>query len=608
MRRRNAGETACRRAAEGMVAPIQRLAPEVSAKIAAGEVIERPASAIKELIENALDARATRISIELGEGGKNRIKIEDNGDGIPAEELPLAVESFSTSKISNVEDITRVGTLGFRGEALASIRAVSALSIRSRAAREEIGRELKYTPEAVAADAPCVRNQGTEVIVENLFFNLPARKKFLRSAQSELRRIIAVIQGYALSFPETGFILRESGKDILSYPPGSLRERVEIVLGGELSTSLIPFSYTLGRMKAHGFASQSDQTRANRYMQFYFVNRRFVRDRVLSHAVNQAYESLIPRDRFPAVVLFLDVPSDEVDVNVHPTKAEVRFRNEGEVHRLVLSALGEALQGKGASFAETVETVYRSIFPGPLDGVEASRSETESGLPGTGASWGRAAPEIGGGDRAFELRETPSSLFGEETGSDLSTPGKLYWQLHQSFILIQIRGGMVIIDQHAAHERILFDRAKAGLAGARPVVQSLLFPATIELAPDEYERYEELAGVLGSIGFESEPFGTRSIIVRGIPAFVRNWDDGRLLQEILGGEGRSGIDEFLKSYACRSAVKAGAKLTGKEMESLADQLFATELPYTCPHGRPTMLRVSVGELERRFARTVSTKK
>lgn len=590
------------------MAPIQKLTPEVSAKIAAGEVIERPSSAIKELIENSLDAGATRISIELVEGGKAFIRIEDNGGGIPSPELPLAVESFSTSKISRVEDISRVGTLGFRGEALASIRAVSILTIRSRGAEEEIGRELRFRAEELTADAPVVRNQGTEVTVESLFFNLPARKKFLRSPQSELRRIIAVIQGYALSFPETSFLLRENGRDVLSYPPSSLRERVEIVLGGELFTSLIPVAYTLGRTTVRGYASQSDQTRANRYMQFYFVNRRYIKDRVLSHAVHQAYESLIPRDRFPAIVLFLDVPPDEVDVNVHPTKAEVRFRNEGEIHRLVLSAIAEALQRKVSSFEETVESVYRSVFPGPAAGVAPRRGEAGTGLPGSGAPSTGSIQEIGEGERTFEFHETPLSLFDEETAKSLFTPGKLYWQLHQSFILIQIRGGMVIIDQHAAHERILFDRAKINLAGAKPVVQSLLFPATIELSPDEYERYEELTSVLASLGFESEPFGIRSILVRGIPALVRNWDEGRLLEEILGGEGRSGIDEFLKSYACRSAIKAGTKLASEEMESLTDQLFATELPYTCPHGRPTMLRVSLGELERRFARTVSAKR
>lgn len=588
------------------MAPIQRLLPEVASKIAAGEVIERPASAVKELIENSLDAGATRISIELVDGGKASIRIEDNGAGIPADELPIAVESFTTSKISRVEDIGRTGTLGFRGEALASIRAVSMLTIRSRARDDETARELVYRGEALIGDALLARNPGTEVIVENLFFNLPARKKFLRSGQSEIRRIIAVIQGYALSFPETGFVLRESGRDVLSYPPSSLRERVEVVLGGDLLANLIPVQFTMGRAKIHGYASRGDQTRANRYMQFYFVNRRYVRDRVLSHAVTQAYESLIPRDRFPAAVLFLDVPHDEIDVNVHPTKAEVRFRNEGEIHRLVLSSLAEALRHKSSSLEQTVDSFYRGVLPGE-SGVLSESDSGDAFFRGSAGAWSGAAQEIGEGDRTFEFHEAPLSLFGEERAKGILTSGNLYWQLHQSFILIQIRGGMVVIDQHAAHERILFDRAKADLAGGRPVAQSLLFPATIDLSPDEYERYEELAQALASLGFESEPFGPRSIIVRGIPALVRNWNDGRLLAEILGGEGRSGIDEFLKAYACHAAIKAGMKLSGEEMESLADQLFATTLPYTCPHGRPTMLRVGVAELERRFARSVSRK-
>jgi DNA mismatch repair protein MutL len=585
------------------VAPIQKLPPEVATAIAAGEVIERPSSALKELIENSLDAGSTRISIDLVDGGKSLMRIEDNGIGIPSTELPLAVESFSTSKITRVEDISRVQTLGFRGEALASIRTVSSLTIRSRAAKEDFGRELSYRGTEVLRDAPYVRNQGTEVIVENLFFNVPARKKFLRSPQSELRRIIGVIQGYALSFPETAFILKENGREILSYPSSSLRERTEVVLGAELFASLIPVSSTSGRMSIHGFVSRGDQTRANRYMQFYFINRRYIRDRVLSHAVNQAYESLIPRDRFPAVVLFLDIPSEDIDVNVHPTKAEVRFRGEGEIHRVVLALVVESLSRNPPSFEDSVESAYRGIFPSRNPGASG-----ETVPYGVRQAFEGSAQEIGEGDRTFEFHETPLSLFGEEDARNVFTPGNLYWQLHQSFILIQIRGGMVVIDQHAAHERILFDRAKANLGGGKPVVQSLLFPATMELPVEAYEHYEALAPTLATLGFESEPFGLRSIVVRGIPAGVRNWNDGRLLEEILGGEGRSGIDEFLKSYACRSAIKAGTKLTNEEMESIADQLFAAALPYTCPHGRPTMLRVSLGELERRFARTVSTKR
>jgi DNA mismatch repair protein MutL len=303
------------------------------------------------------------------------------------------------------------------------------------------------------------------------------------------------------------------------------------------------------------------------------------------------------------VVLFLEVPHEEVDVNVHPTKAEVRFRNEGEIHRLVLSSLAEALRG-GGSIERTVDSFYGGVLSPAAAGD--SGSGAGSALPGgSGGAWNGAAQEIGEGDRTFEFHEAPLSLFGEEKGKGFLTSGTLYWQLHQSYILIQIRGGMVIIDQHAAHERILFDRAKADLAGGKPAVQSLLFPATIDLSPDEYERYEELSAPLAALGFESEPFGHRSIFVRGIPALVRNWNDGRLLAEILGGEGRSGVDDFLKSYACRAAVKAGTRLSGEEMESLADQLFATALPYTCPHGRPTMLRVGTAELERRFARSVT---
>jgi DNA mismatch repair protein MutL len=591
------------------MAPIQKLSPEVSSKIAAGEVIERPSNVVKELIENSLDAGSTKISIDLVDGGKSLIRMEDNGAGVPSSELPLAAQSFSTSKIARIDDISRVITLGFRGEALASIRTVSQFTIRSRSKAEDIGREMKYRGDELVSDAPCVKNPGTETIVENLFFNLPARKKFLRSGASELRRIVAILQGYAFAFPETSFTLRDNGRDILSYPSSNLNERVEIVLGVELFGHLLPVRYGSGHMRVHGFSSTPDLTRANRYMQFHFVNRRYVKDRILAHAVNQAYQSLIPRDRFPAVVLFLDIPPEEVDVNVHPTKAEVRFRNEGEIHRLVVESLDAALKGKSTSFAVAVESAYRSIFPGAAGGAPPAYDEGRPGdLPSNGSEGQGTGPEILESEKTFLFHEAPLSLFSDEGAQGIFAPGKLYWQLHESFILIQIRGGMVIIDQHAAHERILFDAARSSADGGKAAVQSLLFPATVELSPDEYQRYEELSSVIASLGFEIEPFGLRSIIVRGIPAGVRNWSDGRLLEEILGGEGRSGADDFLKTYACRAAVKAGTTLSVEEMESLADQLFATDLPYTCPHGRPTMLRVSLSELERRFARTVSIKK
>lgn len=591
---------------------IRRLEPQVASRIAAGEVVERPASVVKELVENAIDAAATRISIDLVDGGKASIRVDDNGFGISARELPLAVESYATSKIVSTEDLGRIETLGFRGEALASVRAVSVFTIRSRSREEEIGRELRFRGSEPAGDGPWARTPGTEVVAEQLFFSLPARRKFLRSGAAELRRIVGILQGYALAFPGTAFILRDGGRDVLSYPIARLSERVEMVLGHDLSEQLAGVSFEEGGASIAGYVSKPDFTRANRYLQFFFVNRRFVRDRVLAHAVNQAYESLIPRDRFPAVVLFLSVPPGSVDVNVHPAKAEVRFRDEADVHRLVRRAIHDALGSAPRGYVEAVESVYGPVVA-PADGHPSPGPEPlpfEQVRTAGGPSDGRPAREdraslAPGGGGGWPLRETPVSLFADrDSRGAIAAAGGLYWQLHQSFIMIQIRGGVVIVDQHAAHERILFDRARASLAGGRRAVQSLLFPATIDLSPDEFERYEALGDVLASLGFESEPFGPRSIIVRGIPAGVKNWNDGRLLREILG-EGRSGVDGFLKSYACRAAVKAGTKLSPEEMESLADQLFATEMPYTCPHGRPTMLRMDLAELERRFARSVS---
>ncbi|MCK4235874.1 MAG: DNA mismatch repair endonuclease MutL, partial [Candidatus Krumholzibacteria bacterium] len=590
------------------VSSIRKLDPKVAGKIAAGEIIERPASVVKELIENSLDASSSRIAVEISDGGKTMIRIEDNGDGIQSDELHLAVQNFSTSKIHEVDDISNILTLGFRGEALASIRSVSQLTIRSMAKGENVGREMQWRGEKLIKDSPYVRNPGTEIIVNNLFFNFPARKKFMASGSSELRRITSLIQSFALAFPETSYSLRNNDREILVYPASSLKARVEVVFGSGVLAHLEPFENRSGSLCLHGFTSMPNITRGNRSLQFLFVNRRHIKDRLLTHAIHQAYHSLIPRDRFPLVVLFLEIAPDEIDVNVHPAKTEIRFKNDREIHGLVSSTLRKALKAESFSFKEKVESVYRNIFP--------QKITEDSGAPGDvirlptyeNAEGERVITGTGGNHLGGIFHEAPLSLFGNNFEGRIASGGNLYWQLHQSFILIQIRGGMVIVDQHAAHERILFNKAKNHLGGNKAPVQSLLFPATLELTPEEYERYEELSDILPSLGFEVKPFGMRSIIVQGIPAGVRNWNDGYLLQEILGDKdaGRTSIEQFLKTYACHSAIKAGTKLSTKEMESLTDQLFATEFPFTCPHGRPTMLRVDLGELEKRFHRTVSS--
>lgn len=587
---------------------IHALPPEVSSKIAAGEVIERPLSVVKELLDNALDARASRIDIEITDGGKSMIRVEDDGSGIPAADLPLAAENFSTSKIRRSEDIATVQTLGFRGEALASIRTVSVLTISSRYRGEEVGRTIEWRGSECLKDEPCVRNPGTEIVVRELFHAMPARRKFLASDSAERRRIAALVQTFALAFPEVGFTLREGKSEVHVYAPASLRERSEAILGYDIFQHMQPIENQFGRMCIRGFISLPDLTRANRSYQYIFVNKRWVRDRMTSHAIRQAYESLIPGDRFPVVVLFLEVPPEDIDINVHPAKAEIRFRRQRDVHRFVSTTLREVLRGNTISFQDKVESIYRNIFPKKTPHrydatVESTNDRTREDVPGDVSILGEDAA-------GWALHSAPLSLFGESDASKFVPTGHLYWQLHQSFILIQIRGGMVIVDQHAAHERILYNAAVKNMRSGKPSIQSLLFPATLELSVDEYERFEDLSDVLPSLGFEVEPFGLRSVIVRGIPAGARNWSEGRLLQDILKESGgkRSDIDEVLKSFACRSAIKAGTKLSPGEMESLTDQLFATEFPFTCPHGRPTMLRVDVADLERRFLRTVTSEK
>ncbi|MBN2184560.1 MAG: DNA mismatch repair endonuclease MutL [Candidatus Krumholzibacteriota bacterium] len=584
---------------------IKRLTAETTGKIAAGEIIERPVNVVKELIENALDASATKISIEIADGGKTLIKISDNGLGIISEEIPLAAENFATSKISTIEDIMKIKSLGFRGEALASIRSVSGLTISSRTFSDETGRQIRWKENQVVKDELIARNPGTDVTVTELFYNLPARKKFLSSEPSESRRISGMIQSFSLAFPEVAFSFRSNGNDVLNYPQSTLEERVEIVFGSRVFPNLKYFHREEGRTTIAGYASMPAYTRGNRSMQHIYVNKRAIKDRMIGHALRQAYSSLIPADRFPVVILYLDIPPGEIDVNVHPTKSEIRFQNERDIHRAITGILRESLQGKTISFREKVESVYKTIFPSGRDGKENTGISPRE-FQMTQSNKDLHGEEISGNRSDWLIKESPDSLFNQDPQSiDLNSSGGLYWQLHQSYIFIQIRGGVVIIDQHAAHERILYDLAKKNFEGGKPVVQSLLFPATLELSHEEYDNFERLEDKLPSIGFEVEPFGARAIIVRGIPAGVKNWNEGKLLQNILGekGIGRNSADDLIRRFSCHGAIKAGEKLSVQEMESLTDQLFASEFPFTCPHGRPTILRVEMDDLDKRFHRT-----
>lgn len=602
--------------------PIRLLDPGCVERIAAGEVIERPASAIKELIENSLDAGATRIRVRLKRAGFAEMVVEDDGSGIPVRELPLALERHATSKIAGSGDLGSVLSYGFRGEALASLAAVSRLSLRSRWAEEELGARIDLVGGEVERREPCARLRGTTVEIRDLFFNVPARREFAKSDPSEKRAVTQVLQAAAFAHPEVAFELESDGSKILDLAPArDLETRVHAIFGASVAEHLRRFEGEAQGIRVMGLSSLPTHTRGNRTGQYFFVNRRPVFDKALAHAVGAAYREIIPAGRFAVCLVFLELPPSRIDVNVHPTKAEVRFRDEGTIHTLLRHAIQDSLQLRHEE-AETAGGRIRALERGEMGAADNLRSMGNNTLRelmegrgegyDRGPRWsrGHAKPTLFDaealGEEGAAFRPSGAPL---DVGAGAQPDGlPLFWQLHNTFILTQIRGALVIIDQHNSHERVLYDQAKRSLAGKTPPTQQLLFPATLELSPDELSVYQVHRGDLERVGFLSEPFGGNTILVRGIPAELRNWNDGSLFRDLLvdlADAGRSGSDPretILASYACHGAIRAGDHLSLPEMQSLMDRLFATELPYSCPHGRPTLIRLGLPELERRFGR------
>lgn len=607
--------------------PIRLLDPGCVERIAAGEVLERPASAVKELVENAIDAGATRVRVAVRRGGLEEILVEDDGHGIPEREMPLALERHATSKIGGSGDLAAVVSFGFRGEALASIASVSRFTLRSRAAGEEIGARMDVVDGRIERREPITRHVGTTVVARDLFHNVPVRKEFLKSEGAERRAISQAITGLALAHPTVGFRLEADDAVVLDLPVAmDLETRVHGVFGSSVAERLRRFEGEAAGMRVEGLTSLPTYTRGNRTGQYFFVNRRTVWDKGLAHAVSAAYRDVIPPGRFALTVLFLDVPPARVDVNVHPTKAEVRLRDEGSAHELVRHAVRASLAldqeppeenvaaAGGAEGAprtspeerqrERLEQLVQSAMHAPTEGYVS------------GPQWSRqqSSPSLFSSE---QVGETPGRFQASGAPVDPGLAGamaavtsgtELFWQLHNTFILTQIRGALVIVDQHNSHERILYDQAKQSLGGQTPAIQQLLFPNTLDLSPEELSTYEVHRGDLERVGFITEPFGGQTILVRGIPSGLRNWNDGSLLRDVLadlGDAGNSGHDPreaVLASMSCHGAIRAGEKLTLPEMQSLMDRLFATDQPYSCPHGRPTLIRIGLPELERRFGR------
>jgi DNA mismatch repair protein MutL len=611
---------------------IRKLDQHTINKIAAGEVIERPASVVKELIDNALDARATRLTIDLEDGGRSLIRLADDGVGMSAADLSLAVQNHATSKLRSIEDLLRIGTLGFRGEALASIAAVSRFVLTSRAQDSDVAHRIEVVDGQAGEPRPIAAPIGTTVAVLELFHNTPARREFLRAAAAERRAVLDVVCSYALANPQLQILLRADGRDLLDLrPAATLRERVADVLGRPTEQNLADVRHERDAVRVQGLASKPPYGQRNRSQQLVFVNGRPVRDRAVSFAITHAYRHTMPPDRFPVLVLFLTLPPEQVDVNVHPTKSEVRFRDERLLHHVLVGALRAATGPPDAAErdrlpspprADTVLKLWDSSGPArPVvgDGLEIARTllaRPEAGTPFAGpgtlaASVSPGSPAVMGA--AWSGRDATAAPLAEAPAAapDLLGDEALYWQLHNAYILIQIKTGLVVVDQHAAHERVLYDRALGALESRSANVQRLLFPITLELSVRQFAAYEESRELLDRLGFDVRPFGGRSVLVEGIPAEMTQWDEGGVLLGMLDdlAENRETKrlplrEKILATFACRAAIMQGKKLSVPEMRALMDALFATERPYTCPHGRPALLRVGLDDLDRKFGRSI----
>ncbi len=556
---------------------IRRLPDHLVNKIAAGEVVERPASAAKELVENALDAGASAVAVDLRDGGAALVRVTDDGVGMTAEELPLALERHATSKLPSDADLDAIATLGFRGEALAAIAAVSRFTVTSRARGTEEGLRLGGEGGVIAQRLAVPGQTGTSVEVRDLFFNTPARLKFLKSATTELGATLRALTQLALAHPEVQFRVAHNGRASLTAPAAKdVRERAGAIWGWPLAQRLLRVDRTEHGLRVHGFASPPDLTRGGRDDIVIIVNGRPVRDPALLQATLAAYRPLLARDRFPLVVLAIDMPPQDVDANVHPTKAWVRFRNPRLVQEMLVAALHAALRA-----------------PDVVPTMGAAGSATWSG-PTTA--------DAGGEQQQHALfAETPAAYAPGRFGRVLG-------QVQDTFIVATTDDEVFFLDQHVVHERVLFERLETELAAGAPPSQALLFPETVDLPPAARALLERWRPTLERLGFAFEPRPGGALAVSAVPALLKGDEPRRLLEaavDELGGPKADApaMERALAFVACRGAIKANTPLTREEMERLVGDLGQTRTPYFCPHGRPIVSRVSLHDIRRELKRT-----
>ncbi|MGB6874786.1 MAG: DNA mismatch repair endonuclease MutL [Candidatus Acidiferrales bacterium] len=664
-----------------------RILPEnVANKIAAGEVVERPASVVKELLENSLDAGAKSVRVEVESGGKRLIRITDDGSGMPHDDALLAFERHATSKLRNADDLLSISTLGFRGEALPSIAAVSRLTLETRAAEEEQGTRIEFAGGKLLSVKPAGAPAGTVISVADLFYCVPARRKFLKSETTELGHIASLVTHYALAHPDKHFLLKTPTQEILNATPvETMAERVYQVFGRPAAMEMVEMAPVEAPIRAaiteaemepgedaaqiriSGFVSRPEIQRTNRNAIYIFVNRRLIRDRLVLHAINEAYRNIVPPGVFPAVLLFLELPYEEVDVNVHPAKIEVRFRHSQVVHDFVRDSIRLALSNArsvpsfpspSASKAEAALAagagasagagIAQNTATGAASAIQGGNGDAENFTPGqsgfatapaaaatvddefvlSGAPdrpipqrlnfengeaivLPRAVPESGVGcgqssQTVSGESETAGALPGPHDIGDLKPLG----QINASYIVAVNGEGLWIVDQHVAHERVLFEKHLAARRAGAVGGQRLLMPIVAELAPHQIAIFEQIAEELRANGFEAELIGPRAVAIAAAPAGIASGNAEKLLEEILDGVARESQAISLESLqariaastACQAAIKVNMPLDQTKMEWLLAELAKADYPMSCPHGRPVVLRYSVREIERAFKR------
>ena len=612
---------------------IQILPEQIANKIAAGEVVQRPESVVKELLENSIDAGAKKIEVIVKRAGKSLIQVIDDGEGMTGEDALLSVQKHATSKIYTYEDLESIKTLGFRGEALSAISSVSQIEIRTETHEDELGTIIKNDEAGNISIDKGSFPKGTSVTVKNLFYNTPARRKFLKTDATELKHIIDTFNRAALSHPEIYFKFYNDVDLIYDYENGNLEQRVRQVFADNMLDALLPVNERTDFMNVYGFIGKPSLLKKSKGDQYLFLNSRYIINKQVNHAVFTAFENFLEKGDYPFFILFLEIDPQRIDVNIHPSKLEAKFDDEKDIYNFILAVVKKSLGTQdlvpSMVFSES-EFAEEKIF---VNKFEPSGKHDFSDRPVTS----RFKPETQRFsdeeiDRIFSSvvegeidRKSDQSLthpFGknedkevfhttEQVGSE--TPSDEFpfiIQLHNKYILSQIKSGLMIIDQHVAHERILYEKALNRLDADIPFSQQLLFPKKVKLDPGNYQLLQELNTHLNHLGFDIKYLAKDFIIIEGVPDDIKKGSEEKVLFEIIEEylnnqkeKKLEGKDNLAKSYSCHTAIKAGDKLSEKEMRLLIDQLFATTMPYVCPHGRPIVVKISLNEFDRRFGRT-----